>query len=440
MDGTVFIGKISSQTEHVIIFSSEGASISILKRLIREIDGEPYRFVKSAGADSLPPPSRASAAPPARPIKKHPVTHALFRMLPLSEIPQGMTASMLADSMRNAADWKSRSRAARNLGSMGPWGVSAVPAAAKLLSDTAQSGSVVPVWIDSLTVDIPLPPGLESARALSQLGAQGEDELLKALGNVNPLLRRHAVFGLGNCFLESSEKAVKEALKDPDPSVRRAALGSLRVSSSLPRLLAALNDPDAGVRSAAAKLCGKLGDRTAAEQVAKLTKDNNRQVRRSVAEALGAIGASEATPALAELCRDNDNFVRAEAVRALGKMKDGSATTTLIDALKDRTVDVRAAAVEALGMLRDSRSIPSLYAALKDKNETVREKAQAAIRRFTELPLLVAALDDESTAVRANAAYVLWLMTGRDFGRDKTKWEAWAAQKAPKGKSAEKKN
>ena len=43
----------------------------------------------------------------------------------------------------------------------------------------------------------------------------------------------------------------------------------------------------------------------------------------------------------------------------------------------------------------------------------------------TEIPLLIGALDNQNSLVRDNAAYILWLMTGKDLGTDKQAWVEW---------------
>ncbi len=413
-----------------MVFSSEGATIKILKNLIKSIDGEPYAFIEPSAEEYKP--SKTATAPVVtvgKPKEKREIPVVFFRHLPDPDIPAGTTAGMVSDSMRLSSDWKSRSRAARLFGAMGQWGVSAIPAAVKLLSDTSQCNmKEVPPWIDSSTAEALLPPCLEAARALSQTGPMGEEELLKAAKNENTFIRRNGVFGLGNSFSESCRKAVNEALHDPHPSVRQAALGSLNVANALPYLLSALKDSDHTVRSAAVLLLGKLNDRGVQASLLPLVKDNHPEVRRKVAEAYGSLGGAEALDPLKILSEDKDKSVRAEAIKALGRVKNGNAVTALIKALKDQSTEVRAEAVEALGVLRDSRAIPPLYAATKDKDERVRKKALAAVKQLTDIPMLIAALDDESIDVRKNAAYVLWLMTGMAFGADKDKWEKWKAQ------------
>ena len=435
MDSTIFIGTVVSETDHVIVFLVDGASLTILKRLVRTIDGKPCTVAKND--KNIPPSTPPQPAGPDKNVTKKIPPHILFRILPADSLPEGISTEQLADSMRYMPDWRVRSRAARYAGEMGPWGGALVPDVAKLLADTAQVTEPIPDWIDSTSVKVLLAPALEAARTLAQLGGQGEAELLAAYRHPDPIMRRNAVFGLGNCFLESADKVVKSALKDADPRVRKVALGSLRANFSFTLLVGALKDADPGVRASAAILLGKLGNREAVDRLAELVRDGNPEVRRMIASALGTIGESEVVAPLTVLAKDADHFVRADAVRVLGQTRQGNAVEPLLDALKDPAGDVRAGAVAALGILRDSRSIPALYAALKDKDPTVRANAEAALKNHTDLPLLVAALDDESTAVRANAAYVLWLMTGQDLGRDRRKWEEWMA--AGRGKPGSKK-
>lgn len=429
-NGTVFIGHILSQSDHVINFLSENATVTIFKRHISTIDGKRFVYTRSeeenrtADSSTLNTSALKSGQSTARGFEGR----SLFRELPSVGFYEGLQVSELVDSIRFKDDWRCRSRAARTLGLMGPWAVVAVDNLAVLMNDATVNDIEIPLVIDSADVPALLAPPLEAARALARLGKHGEAQLVKAAKSANPVLRCRALFGLGDCFLESSETVVRSALKDSDPSVRRVALSSLRRHSALTHLLVALRDPDFNVRSAAVMLCGHLGERSVAGNVILLSKDNNRAVRSSVAECLGLLATSEAVAALVELSRDSDSGVRAAAVRSLGMARDNGAVDALLHALRDQTAEVRAYAVEALGTLRDSRSIPSLYAMVKDSNETVRGKACAALKGLTELPLLVTALNDESPAVRFNAAYVLWLMTGQDFGVDKEKWEIWISK------------
>ncbi|MBN1759951.1 MAG: HEAT repeat domain-containing protein [Chitinispirillaceae bacterium] len=425
LDGTVFIGKILSENDRSFSLQVNGAALTILKNLVNTVDGEPLTSDSTEEKQVKYTQAQASRSGSTAAEKKLP-PHGLFRALPNGVIPEGIAPETLSDSLTCTTDWRVRSRAARYIGAMGPWGVSMAPGVAQLLNDTAGSGVTVPVGIDSLSADRLLAPGLEAARALARLGTPGAKELYAACRNSTITVRRHAAFGTGYCFLEDAVKLTKEMLHDPDPSVRRVTLGSLRMNAASSHLIEACRDADPGVRAAAVMLLGRIGEPASIKRLVAMREDGNAEVRCSLAQALGCIGGAETVEPLTKLCRDSDPIVRTEAVRALGATKDTAAVVPLLDALKDPVRDVRAAAADAICLLRDSRAIPALYAAVKDREPLVRKKAENALRHHTDVSLLIEALDDPSLIVRANVSYMLWLLTGKDLGQDRGKWETWA--------------
>src|SRR5262249_32084490 len=124
-----------------------------------------------------------------------------------------------------------------------------------------------------------------------------------------------------------SVPALLEALKDRDPSPRRAAaeaLGQLgREDGVLPALLAAVGDPDAGVgRAAEAAVVqgGKLGPGAATDR-RRLLGSERAAARASAAGALGGLGpdaAGEAVEPLRKALKDRAVRVRTRAAQALG--------------------------------------------------------------------------------------------------------------------------
>jgi len=434
--GTRFIGTIQSDGRHSLAFAVDGAVITILKRLIKEIDGEPYTYEKidDSREDAVASATRAQST-----MKKQQVSKAqqvLFRIMPTVELSAGATVESLIDSMEKSTNWRTCSKTIRMLGAMGPWGISAIPAVSRHMGDTAMNAFDAPLYLDSLQAEELLPPGLEAARTLAQLGNQGVSELMKAFRSNNVLLRRNAVFGFGNCFYDAAVRSVKEALSDNDPEIRRMALASLRIPDAQPFLMTACKDRDPKVRAAAVVLLGKLESESARPQVLKMAHDKNSLVRAMVAGTLAGMGTVKELPLLETLCKDKDNFVRAAAVRALGSIEDSSAVDLCIVATRDSSAEVRLGAVDALEKIKNSRSIPTLYSLVKDPHQQVREMAAGALRAHTEIPLLIAALDAESPMKRANVAYILWLLTAQPFAQDKAQWEVWAAQQADKNNPA----
>lgn len=425
-NGTIFKGKVLSEDDRFITIDSDGTSLNILKKVIKSIDGVTYKFTSAVTPVS---------SPAAVDRQKIPVKKEVFsgrRPRPAVSVNENITSAMLIDSLKSLS-WECRSRACRMLGAMGDWAVSAVPSLGLQLSDTAQSQATVPVWIDTSDVRRLLAPSLEAARALAYLGENGYRTLVNGLNSTDAIVRRSAVFGL----LEFSEDNSKtemlfKMLRDKNGSVRAIALGAFCNQSNEQLLIDALRDDETAVRCNAALLLGKLRSERALPELEKLLNDIRSVVRAHAVEAIGAIGSTNSSSKIIGLLEDPNFNVREKTVEALGYLGDTIAIVPLINALRDVNPDVRGAAATALSFIRDPRAIPSLYSLLKDENTTVREKARSSLRLHTELKQLIDGLSDQSTTVRENASYVLWLLTGKDFGNDSEKWKQWYEQQGKK--------
>jgi HEAT repeat protein len=155
---------------------------------------------------------------------------------------------------------------------------------------------------------------------------------------------------------------------------------------------------------------------------------------RAAAMALVAIG-DVAVPFLLKALKHSDRFSRAGAAWALGEIKHSATVDPLIEALKDPQEVVREAAAEALGKIRDPRTIPLLVTLLnKDDSPDVRRATEVALRNLTDVPQLIKGLKDRSTVVQDNCAYILWLMTAKEYKKDVAAWETWYREQQ-KGKA-----
>jgi HEAT repeat protein/small nuclear ribonucleoprotein (snRNP)-like protein len=425
-NGTIFKGKVLSEDERFVTIDSDGTSLNILKKVIKSIDGAPYRLSSTV----KPLPSPATADKQKISVKKE--TFSGRRPKPVVSVNENVTSAMLIDSLKSSS-WECRSRACRMLGAMGDWAISAVPSLGQRLSDTSQSQATVPVWIDTSDVRRLLAPSLEAARALAYLGDNGYRTIVNGLGSTDAIVRRSAVFGLLE-FPDDNAKTdiLFKMLRDKNGSVRAIALGAFCNPSNEQLLIDALKDDETAVRCNAALLLGKLRSERALPELEKLLSDIRSVVRAHAVEAIGAIGSVNSSSKIIGLLEDPNFNVREKTVEALGFLGDTIATLPLINALRDVNPDVRGAAATALSFIRDPRAIPSLYSLLKDENATVREKARNSLRLHTELKQLIDGLSDQSTTVRENASYVLWLLTGKDFGNDPEKWKQWYEQQGKK--------
>lgn len=173
----------------------------------------------------------------------------------------------------------------------------------------------------------------------------------------------------------------RSLLDDPDPSVRRAAIGALQRIGAIEvaELAAALADPDAGVRRRALELVATLRGQGPAAKVA-----------------------------IVPLLDDPDDTVVEVAAWASGEREPAEpGAVARLAALAVEAADalVREAAVAALGSLGDPAGLPAILAGTRDK-ATVRRRAVIALAPFDGPEVdaaLQTALDDRDWQVRQSA-------------------------------------
>ncbi|MCU0631546.1 MAG: HEAT repeat domain-containing protein [Methanolinea sp.] len=196
------------------------------------------------------------------------------------------------------------------------------------------------------------------------------------------------------------------ALRHRDPGVQwkaAQALGDLG-SEGLDYLIEALGTRNKEARLGIIEALGMIGDNRALDPLIRQMGDRSNEVRWEAALALGEIGDHAAIPALRKALEDEDKYVRYGAALSLQKlswqpvnesdeafllvgMQDWErleghgpdAVQALGNALRDQDRNVRLQAVRALGVLRAREAIPILYRSTRDPDEEVRwEAVQAA--------------------------------------------------------------
>ncbi len=207
--------------------------------------------------------------------------------------------------------------------------------------------------------------------ALGQIGPAAVPVLLKAAGGAKTEHRDIAIQALILMEKNPSEAAlaIRNSLKDLDPTMRRAAVLAL------------------------VRLFGETG---VLDGVQSRLKDEDRSVRSAAAIILGANSttAQSAIPSLLEAARDREPLVARAAITALGRIgaDSGIVVSVLITIVQDGSSSQRNSAMSALGQLGPAAkaAVPVVVAALNDNDLAVRAGARQTLQRIE--PQLAATL------------------------------------------------
>ena len=230
--------------------------------------------------------------------------------------------------------------------------------------------------------------------ALARRGREGILEMLSRLddGALGDPLRIVSSL-VGAAALDS----LASALRDPEENTeRRQLLKDCIVSAAEPegvgRLLKLLKDPKPSVRKAAARALGVVREIKAVRPLCQLLSDGDPDVRREAIISLGLIGDPSCVPSLLEHpARESEggDVIEAEppagevilivgeelyqseaeaVIVALGRIGDRRAVPYLLDALAgaERTSS-RASAARALGLIKEPQAVEPLLATLKEE-------------------------------------------------------------------------
>jgi len=296
-------------------------------------------------------------------------------------------------------------------------------------------------------------------------------ELTKHLTNSHAEVRGQIMDVFGALGGTNQLTAVNEAINDPSPIVRLAAVDALQKigeRTGAKTLMDKLNDANPHVRAAATRAIGRLQEKDATSKLIPLLHDENSFVRSAAAEALGKLGDRSAVPALIALLTKLDapdggeaglvlktkNDILADKIKldvikqkgvvatALGELRSPEAVEPLIKhGLKSTSIELQATAAYSLGHIGDSRAVNPLQDAVRVYYEQLTQQGTAGLviqdgsgtgvtawRRDREKearvraaviwalgqigdpaaqPLLSRALNDDNSLVRDNAAEAL---------------------------------
>jgi putative heme-binding domain-containing protein len=221
-----------------------------------------------------------------------------------------------------------------------------------------------------------------------KLATRPPARLADLLDDPRPKVRDQAIERLGKHGAEAVP-ALAAVLRQKQRSAqaRRNAVWALcriRAPEARAAVRDALADPDASVRQAAAHAAGLEKDAGAGAALRAMVVNDDPPLRLKAAEALGRIGRADAVPALLESLRKGatDRFLEHALIYALIRINDAGATRVALD---DANPRVRQAGLVALDQMKDGRLTRELVVPLLDTDDPdLQQAALAAISRRPE--------------------------------------------------------
>lgn len=274
-----------------------------------------------------------------------------------------------------------------------------------------------------------------SCRAVSAL-----PQLARYVHHENRDVREKIIRIFGEIGGSEQVPFVTDALNDPDPVVRLAAVQALRKlqgAGTVESLETKCNDADPNVRAESARALGNVGDRKAVPKLVELLHDDNGFVRSAAAESLGQLGDRTATVALIQVltgekprpagASEQDGLVisaqsgtlpeiaklklveeKINATKALGDIRDPVAVDALIEhGLKAEDPGLRAESAVSLGKIGEERAVKPLEATVKPYYDAVPEDSQGLTISTGPIDENMRLRKEKESRVRASVAWAL---------------------------------
>jgi cyclophilin family peptidyl-prolyl cis-trans isomerase len=180
----------------------------------------------------------------------------------------------------------------------------------------------------------------------------------RASASKDPWVRSRAATTCGRLRDVEASIYLPVLLRDPNPSVRRAAAFGSGISGDrrlVPGLVAALSDPDAETAAAAATALGRLGG-SEAEGALRAVLAGAAGPRAAAALAMYRSTDPVLVPLLSTAVEDGDADTRRSAAWALARAPRSGAEDALRGLLDEADPEIAAWAARGLGLLKDDRS------------------------------------------------------------------------------------
>lgn len=172
----------------------------------------------------------------------------------------------------------------------------------------------------------------------------------------DPMSRLMAIYALGKTDASRHIEAIKAALEDEVPDIRKIAL------------------------EAVANLCGM--NETGLELLASRMSDESREVRLAVVEQIGRCSLTEGTEYLVQALDDPDDWVRIRAMEALGVRMAAEAIPKLISMLENPSKLLAIKVVETLGEIGGKTAFRALLDILNGDDLELTSAAEEALSKI----------------------------------------------------------
>jgi HEAT repeat protein len=180
--------------------------------------------------------------------------------------------------------------------------------------------------------------------------------------------RREFLAQLNSWILEERVKAI-----------RRLGEQGPEAAKTLPKLVDALKDPEPTVRAAAVVAIGFIGSREHARTLLPLLEDPASTVRFQTVSALAFLGDPSVGPKLKTRYDIESTTIRDQILRAIGQLGGPLAYPLLAQAITDPDAQIRRAAAVGFSFLKDIRARALLQRAEEtDSDELVVHEARLA--------------------------------------------------------------
>jgi HEAT repeat protein len=189
------------------------------------------------------------------------------------------------------------------------------------------------------------------------------------------------------------------------------SVGTEGISLASDEIVKALGDPSPRVRRNAARALARLGDQRFAEHLIQHVEDHPDLIEEETVEALGEIGNPVAVETLVKLLKSPRSLLRRAAAKALARLESPDSIEALTVAAQEvGDPDLRRASIQALRILGATEAGPSIYDALFDPHPSVRIAAAEAVSELglrDALPYVRQALAYYEDEAASELAYAL---------------------------------